>query len=302
MIRVEIDKWEDVCSDPPVSRVGETWWWRYWGHLLYVDHCVDDWLSYSQSRNKFDRQGWDFVPGDRSKITFTDEICQTIRDGDIRTIKTHVGCQCANQGDECTAAFTLSCKSQIDGPCNTTGDCSSSTATCVAGHCMDACTAEQLAVMRCATGVLVCDDGVEICTADADNAVPEICNGIDDDCDGIVDNVSNAEPADFGGADVAGRNCNFNDTCMCPANWKDVPSVGTDIDDHLASWSGNCTCGEGLEVLQSEAPEQTDPPGDDPAFAPAEDAACAVSAGDGNGGALALVGVFAALWLRRRRR
>ena len=304
VVDVEIRSWDLASGNPKVFRVGQNYssgWYNYYRQYL-------DWyygFSYSEAL-PFAYNGWDFVPGDRSKIRFTPALCGAIRDGSIRRIRTRVGCQCANQGEACTATVAFDCKSLVSGECTTLADCATppvgNDTACVAGHCMAPCTTEQLANMRCATGVLVCDNGVEICTAGGDNTMPEICNGIDDDCDGIVDNLSNSEPADFGGEDVGGRNCNFRDVCMCPAGAKDVSSVGNDIGDHLDSWSGTCQCGESLEdaaYSDGEPAQITTKPGafDEP------DAACTVTTTSrGAGAGLALFGAIlgALVWRRRR--
>lgn len=316
LTRVYINEWRGRCNDTiQVAYDRDYWPWDYFWDL---DDC-DGW-SFA---NAYYRDGWQWVDStDRKYVTFDPDVCEEIQEGNITEIETHVGCLCTNQGDECTAPFVdpmtgdpIPCKSPTHGRCNNpggvdnatctggtaTGDCSDD------GYCMQTCTAEQLAVMRCATGVYLCDEdsGTETCTAGADNIVPEICNGIDDDCDGLVDNMSNNADDAFDGFDTQGRDCNGRDACICEDGWTDISSEDpSDLQAHLDTYSGGCECGEALgapEPAMSMEVATDEPAAESTPVHGEASSACAVVDGEGRAD-LTLIGLLGLFLMRRRRR
>ena len=271
-VAVQVRNWDlDDLEGRPEIWGNNTSYWDDLDYTLEDWHDVDD-----DDADPFDGENWYYVDNN-TRVTFTGLVCEEIRTNNIRRIETTVGCQCPNQGEPCTI---------------------STTEYCPPGS-LTLCSQEQLDNMRCATGVYICDDGVQSCQTGEE--VPEICNGVDDDCDGITDNMSaTSDPTVWDGYDVGGKHCNFLDTCVCPDDASDVPSSGQDLQAHLDSWTGVCTCAEGLEPALF-SPASADDLTPDEAYGDS-DAACSVgtNAPAGGAGALLVLGAFGLI--RRRRR
>lgn len=264
-----------ASSDPDAT-------WVEMGHVLFGDvrlpYCApgdtDCGLSATlQARgvaagqaSEYSDQGWYFPDTTRRRVRVTDGLCGEIQNRRIERISTQVACLCKLTGSPCTLT-------------------------------MEGFTNEQLQRMRCSAGVYECIDGEDVCVGQY-GPMPEICNGIDDDCDGGADNMSESwEDPRFRSAaytippSLSGIDCRRIDVCMCPDGRDSV--AGDDPQSFFQSWSGACTCGEGLEEpLYTPAPEPMGDMREEP------DVACSST---GASGTASLLIVLLAVILRRRR-
>ncbi len=219
-------------------------------------------------------EGWYFADTARTKVRLSSRLCGEVQSRRVEKVRTQVACVCRLTGEACTVT--------IDGFTN-----------------------EQLQNMRCGAGVYECVQGVDVCTS-LYGPMPEICNGIDDDCNGNTDDMSDSwDRPEFQSAaydlpaDRAGIDCQQLDVCVCPAGTSDQVS-GTDAASFFDSWSGACTCGEGLADGPMSTMDQPTTELDD-GFAEDNQAACSAAGTRGAGGSLLLLLVGAAMMRRRRR-
>lgn len=231
----------------------------------FASYLENAWGVDSATAAEYENEGWYFTDLARTRVTFTEKLCNSASVGEMTQGSTQVACACQFTGQSCTVTEGFG-----------------------------GFTNEQIEKMRCSQGTYQCIDGFDVCVG-SDDPLPEICNGVDDNCDGFTDNLDSGEADwvawEMSGGDAQATHCNFSNVCVCGAGPDEPVASGASLQQHVDSWTGACTCGESLAPESSPVPASTTPT--------EPQASCATAAA---GAITPFFALLALVGFRRRRR